>query len=278
MRNRPHPLFVGYFVIGFLLLLASILIVIGNYNFKTNRYILFFNNAVTGLQKGATVNYRGVKVGTVIEVYATLDGEDIRNKDISIPVIIEIDTDHFKMVSEDTDYNFDETLEQYIEDGLRAQLEIQSFLTGLLQIELDFYPETPINLSHRVFEYKEIPTIPSNFQMFTKELQKVNIKEVVNKFTSMTESIDKAAQEFTKTAEEINKRLPDIADNVDSATKELKGMAENAKRLTNENSETLRNFNQTLESVNYAAQSVKELSDNMNARPNSLIFGKGDKK
>jgi len=51
-----------------------------------------------------------------------------------------------------------------IDRGLRAQLQMQSLVTGQLLVALDFYPDKPINLVGGETEYQEMPTIPSTIE------------------------------------------------------------------------------------------------------------------
>ena len=47
-------------------------------------------------------------------------------------------------------------------------LAMQSFITGQLMIELDFYPDTPVNLRSIDREHLEIPTIPSTTERLAR--------------------------------------------------------------------------------------------------------------
>ena len=66
----------------------------------------------------------------------------------------------------------DDVTEELIQRGLRAQLNTQSLLTGLLYIELDFYPDSEINLAEIDSPYYQFPTIPTDLQRIAKKLEK----------------------------------------------------------------------------------------------------------
>jgi paraquat-inducible protein B len=57
------------------------------------------------------------------------------------------------------------------EAGLRAQLEIESFVTGQLLVRLDLRPDTPIVMSGIDSDHPEIPTIRSNIQEMLASIQ-----------------------------------------------------------------------------------------------------------
>ena len=55
-----------------------------------------------------------------------------------------------------------------VADGLRGQLNIQSFVTGQAEIDLDFQPGTPARLYNRVAGLPEIPTLPGQLQVLAR--------------------------------------------------------------------------------------------------------------
>ena len=70
MSLRANPAVIGAFVIGAVVLLLAALLVWGGSGLFRSKldYVLFFESAVTGLNKGAPVLARGVKVGEVTDV------------------------------------------------------------------------------------------------------------------------------------------------------------------------------------------------------------------
>jgi paraquat-inducible protein B len=76
-----------------------------------------------------------------------------------------------------------------IEKGLRAMLEMQSLVTGMLQIDLDFKPDTKPRLVGGNLPYVEIPTARAGMQKFTKEIKELPLKEVFAKLSGTLSSI-----------------------------------------------------------------------------------------
>src|SRR2546427_12592312 len=70
MSMRASPTLIGAFVLGAsVLLVAGLLLWGGTGMFKTTyRYAMYFETAVTGLQKGAPVMVRGVRIGDGTDV------------------------------------------------------------------------------------------------------------------------------------------------------------------------------------------------------------------
>ncbi len=64
------------------------------------------------------------------------------------------------------------------EHGLRAQLELQSFVTGQLGINLGFHPDTPMNLVGGTTPYPECPTIPSTMAALGQSLNDLDVSQL----------------------------------------------------------------------------------------------------
>jgi paraquat-inducible protein B len=66
--------------------------------------------------------------------------------------------------------------------GMRAQLEIESFVTGQLLVRLDLRPDTPIQMAGVDSDYPEIPTIRSDIQELLTRMQRwlANIRDNVD--------------------------------------------------------------------------------------------------
>ena len=58
------------------------------------------------------------------------------------------------------------------QDGLRAQLRMQSFVTGVLYVALDLRPDTPIVLRKLDPRVPELPAIPTDIEVWTAKLER----------------------------------------------------------------------------------------------------------
>ena len=94
-----------------------------------------------------------------------------------------------------------------INRGLRAQLQMQSLVTGQLLINLDFYPDTPAKLigmdrfkdKMKVEDRWEIPSVPTPLQELEKALGELNIKEITEDIRKAMDGIAKLAS-FSRSA------------------------------------------------------------------------------
>lgn len=162
MSMRANPTAIGLFLIG-----AVVLAVAGTATLastawfqKRSTFISFFQESVNGLENGAPVKFQGVPVGTVTELLIQIDERD---KTFQVPVEYEIDLTRLT-TQLGTFVNLADppVLRQQIADGLRAQLQTESIVTGQLYIELSYSPDAePAEFESRPTAWPEIPTTPS---------------------------------------------------------------------------------------------------------------------
>ncbi len=184
MSKRADPTLIGAFVIGAIvfLVISILLFSSGDLFVKKPRLVMYFKGSVHGLQKGAPVSFRGVRIGTVKEVKLAVD---IKDYQFYIPVYIEIDPRRLNGTRGEDYTTLDEgiSLKNLISAGLRAQLQMQSLLTGQLYINLDFMPDKPARL-FALEDMLEMPTVPNTSQELFDVLEENDLKRTVGEFTS----------------------------------------------------------------------------------------------
>jgi len=194
MSTRANPMAIGAFVVGAAaLLLVALLVWGGTGLFRTRLdYVLFFDAAVTGLNKGAPVLARGVKVGEVTDV-------QLRWGTPVIAVYIAVEPQALKGTAEAGPAR---AIERAVrEDGLRAQLRMQSFVTGVLYVALDVRPDTPIVLRGLDPRVPELPTIPTDLEVWTAKLErfaatieKVPLEQMAQTTAAVLEDVKKIVE------------------------------------------------------------------------------------
>jgi len=180
MAKPISKTFIGAFVLGALALTFGGIVVLGSGALfrDIKEVVMFFDGSVGGLQVGAPVTFRGVAIGEVRDIQLVYDAE---KSEFRIPVAAQIYPDRFHKIG--TSHN-KLTPQELMDMGLRAQLQMQSFITGQLSIQLDFFPDSPVRLigaakagfSSRV---QEIPTIPTPIQKIEKSIQQIPLDEVI---------------------------------------------------------------------------------------------------
>ncbi|QLH40793.1 MAG: MCE family protein [Defluviicoccus sp.] len=180
MSKPADPKLIGAFVLGAIALITVGVLVIGGKFFqRTTPVVMYFEGSVAGLATGAPVNFRGVRVGQVTNVFIRYQPNGTAT--LEIPVFAEFSSQNIEIVAPGHDkkevrHATDEQLRLLVEKGLRAQLTLPSLVTGQASITLDFFPGSPVqfvnNYPHRV----EIPTVPSTLQEVQTTLQQLYTK------------------------------------------------------------------------------------------------------
>ncbi|HTL16829.1 MAG TPA: MlaD family protein [Patescibacteria group bacterium] len=175
MSKKANPTVIGLFFAGGLALgMAGLLAFSSRSHFHPQiRYILYFNGSLKGLNPGAPVKFRGVNVGSVVEIFIR---HNQASNDHSMPVVITVDKKLTQSKSDQT-LQFNQTrLDQLISQGYRCRLDAESLVTGVLYVEFDLIPDPPPPVFHQLTpEYQEIPTVPSPVQQLLANLTKLDI-------------------------------------------------------------------------------------------------------
>jgi paraquat-inducible protein B len=194
MSKKISPTLIGGFVLGALALLVIAVIAFGSGRLfrQTKEFVAYFDGTVNGLHIGAPVKFRGVEVGSVKKILLQLEKSlEVR----SIPVVFEIDLEKVTSRGATATLLEDPTaLKVAIDRGLRAQLQTESLVTGVLYIDIDLFPGTPVKFVQATgSRYPEIPTVPTTLQRVEVTTGEIlaNLSEV--DFKGMMDSVSRAA-------------------------------------------------------------------------------------
>ncbi|OEU73034.1 MAG: hypothetical protein BA864_09975 [Desulfuromonadales bacterium C00003093] len=197
-RKRVDPRVIGSFVIGAIILVVAGLLFFGPGGFisETNRYELHFGRSVKGLNVGSPVRFRGVKIGQVKHINVQISPADLK---FHIPVIIEIEparigADDISKGVLDTiksTVKGDDPIQRLVKKGLRAQLQLDSLVTGQLFVNFDMHPDTPITNVDYQGEYPALPTIPSGLEELTKTFADLPLRELADKLINSAEGFER---------------------------------------------------------------------------------------
>ena len=175
MSKKPNPALIGAFVIGAVVLFAAGLMVFGGAKlFQQKHYfVTLFEGSVKGLRVGSSVTFRGVPIGNVTDIQIVLDADTFETGTLvtfeTIPKSMRIVSDG--QVMESTMGAIGMNTEELIKRGLRAQLDVESFVTGRLVIELDLHPDQPAVMRVVAPKYPEIPSIPGDLQQVLEKIR-----------------------------------------------------------------------------------------------------------
>ncbi len=162
MSARANPTTIGFFLLGALLIAIAGTFILASPTWFQHRpkFISFFPESVNGLENGAPVKFQGVPVGRVTAINIEID-----RVDDSFQVPVEYEVDLAKLTTpRGTFVNLADSLvlRAQIAKGLRAQLQMESFVTGVLYVELSYRSDsTRPKLEQRATAWPEIPISPS---------------------------------------------------------------------------------------------------------------------
>ncbi|HEY5734333.1 MAG TPA: MlaD family protein [Gammaproteobacteria bacterium] len=188
MTRRANPTLIGIFILGALGLavIAALLLAGGDLFEKRREVIMYFDGAAQGLQVGAPVVFLGVRVGTVKQIQLGLDE---RSQRFMVPVQAELSPHTVQGEGgDDVELGEPETTRELVHRGLRAQLRMQSLLTGQLYVDLDFHPEKPANLLGLHPKISEIPTIPTTVQELASRLESFPVEKFLSDVAAISAS------------------------------------------------------------------------------------------
>jgi paraquat-inducible protein B len=206
MTRKVNTTQIGIFVLGAIALAVAAVLVLGSGRLFEDHHecLLYFDSSVNGLRNGAPVKYKGVEVGRVRSVRLPVMS---RAGDLPVEVVIELDESQM-----DEDEMLETLAERAIDRGLRAQLEADSFVTGVLFVSLVFAPDTPVSLRRLRLDLPELPTIPTPMQrlqdaaaQMIAQFERIDLASVVRDLGAVTTSLRELAE-----SEEIRSTLTDV--------------------------------------------------------------------
>jgi paraquat-inducible protein B len=183
VKTKVSPAVVGLFVLGAFVLGLVALFSFGGINFfsRPERFVVYFDESIHGLDLGSPVKLRGVRVGRVVDIglrYLPATGDSVVAVSCELNRNLIVD-DKGGMI----DVTEDGKLQGLVDGGMRAQLGVIGYATGLLYVELDFlnpkdYPANP--RSDLTSKYVEMPAVPSKSAELLRNLDEIltNIKGI----------------------------------------------------------------------------------------------------
>jgi paraquat-inducible protein B len=191
MSKKANPTAIGLFIVlGLALGVSGLLLFSSSKLFtKTYDYILYFNESLNGLNEGAPVKYRGVRIGSVKRVMVRFN--QVTN-DYAMPVIIELEE---KLINERLGEPFEvfssRVVEERIRLGLRASLQSESLVTGVLYIDVRPNANAPPPVFHQLVKrYPEMPTEATQIQQLFNNLASLDVKRIETNLNATLSKLD----------------------------------------------------------------------------------------
>ena len=251
------------------------------------KVLLLFDQSVRGLAKGATVEFRGIPIGRVINVsFDYLPS----GKDSRVPVLVEIDPALLRRSMQGQVAGPDgEFLKQAVEQGLRAALKTERYITGTLFVDFAYYPDTPVADVVRIGEYTTVPTLSSGLAQLEMKVTAILDKIQALPLDEVMGNFAKAAAESATTLAAARGTLDEINATAAAARRMLddpqfRGVPTDLRRTLADLQKTIASIGpngsmqgdllRTLDELRASLRSIKGLSTTLEDNPNSLLFGR----
>ncbi len=250
MSQKPNPTAIGLFiVIGVALGVTGLLLFSSSKLFtQTLDCIIYCDQSLNGLNEGAPVKIRGVTIGSVKRVMVHYNQA---TNDNSLPVIIELEKNLInERLGEPLTAFTGAYLEERVRSGMRASLQAESLVTGVLYVEMRRNPNAPPPVFHQLVKrYPEIPTEPTQIQQLMENLASLDIKGISTNINGLITRLDKVLD---------NLQTADISAGVTNTLASLNQLI------------TSPDITNTLASVRTTLDQYKALAENLNGRIDPL--------
>lgn len=303
MKPGANRALIGLFFIAGLALLVAFLVALGGGWFTGNRphAIAYFNQNVSGLDTGSPVRLRGVTIGKVSSIL--LSAGKSSGQERAVPVVIEFDPALARRLGAGETLGTPEGVVAAIKGGLCAKLKLQSFVTGVLYVDLDYadsgpaevrltdgMPEIPSALSDHV-------AVTQAFSRTIDNLSSVDFKGISDRLGRLIDSVNRLADDpalsqagkdlstamasLNRLSEKLDRRVDPLVDDLQSTSAEARRTlaklgvaADQLQELTRGDGATRVQVDQAVADFSEAAQAVKSLADYLDRHPEALLKGK----
>ena len=245
-------------------------------------YVILLDESVAGLEEGAPVQFKGVRVGTVLKVPLRWNPTDDDQAPLKqIPVLVRYEPERMDGLVPNTRIEYwRERLPELFEQGLRANIRASNLLTNTLYVDLRFYPEAEAVAEQ---EFAGYPVLPSMVSDFSRLEEKLN--QLLDKFNGLQleASLNEFSAAMTATqtsAEEIEALAQSVAEIVaQPGMQELPQLLQqNLVQLQqlldsfDDGSATRRQLHRSLSNIEQLTRDLKPFIEQLREQPNSLIF------
>jgi paraquat-inducible protein B len=240
--TKPSATLIGVFVLGAIALTVAGVLFFGSGALTEKRIpmVSFFHGSVAGLRVGAPVTFRGVRVGEVKSIAIRFDAETGAS---IIEVNMELLPDTVTVYGAPPPPN-ETAVPELVRRGMTARLVLESFVTRLLNVDLDFRPGARVSRLGGTTVAPEVPTVPGDWEGIAKQLQETDIAAVLAGVQRTLASVDAilTRPEVKQTIEQLPLLVSDLRRTVNTIEREATGLSRQGRA-------TLANVDSTLASV-----------------------------
>jgi paraquat-inducible protein B len=255
------------------------------------RAIVEFDGSVRGLDVGAPVEFRGIKVGRVLDFH--LEG-DPATMTFRIPVTIAIEVDRIRVAGgSQGQFGSGTRLPALVARGLRAQLRSGNLITGQLVVALDIFPDAPPEQIVQTDTYPKLPTVPNDLEGITRSVSQTldkiselpldevvkDLRKILKSVLVLTDSPDlqQALKSLNRTlaaTEPLAASLRRTSESADATLKQADTALASMNVGYGRDSKVRSDLSDLLRQLQDTARSVRLLASYLEQHPEALVRGK----
>ena len=268
-------------------------------------FIAYFHETVRGLSVGAPVEFRGIKIGEVINFKLEFNRAEAS---VQIPVLCAVELDRIEVKGKggnDKEPSREEQiaiLRRLIQKGLRAQLRTGTLLTGQLYINLGIFPDAVPAKLHYAGSYPVLPTVPEPVQEIASSLAKLlgrletlpieqighdlgdsvrhakqllGSRDLASAIVALNKSMEQIQRFTTHLNADLTPQMADLLKQTSQAMASGQKALSAAEKVLRTDSPLTYDLQETLKELGKAARAVSRLADLLERNPQALIYGNG---
>jgi paraquat-inducible protein B len=219
MSKKANPAMIGAFVVGgiALAILAVALLASGALFGGSSTLVSYFSEPVNGLSIGAPVKYRGIQLGQVTRI--GLERADEGNDYAEV----RYELDHARLVElgGSAQTISDENFALLVREGLRSRLEVESIVTGVVFVTLEFKEDVgpPVFINPEA-DVVEVPTTASPMSELTESAGQVIARLSNIDVNSLSENLIRLTETLNEKLEGVE--VAELEDNLTESSERLR--------------------------------------------------------
>jgi paraquat-inducible protein B len=270
MSAKPNYFKIGLFIIIAVTLIVTTVVIWGAGLFARDKiyFETYFDTPVTGLDPGAAVLFRGVKIGQVERIsfveadyHLPVDPAKFSKYQNYVRVLCSQARDGTERATQRTDQERAERLAVMIQRGVRLRLST-NILTGQGYLEGDFLDPNRFPIMDIIWDpqYLYVPSAPGEFS---------TIKDSIDSILSKLEKIDteKIGLELENILVTLKEAIRDA--DVPAVAAQLKDTLQRIDKLVASGKPELQ---QSLENLREVSANLKDLTETLKRHPAEAIF------
>jgi len=269
MTRPVNTVAIGGFVVGAALIFFGLVFYLSGNVLGKDTYpvVMVFDGSVKGLKVGAPVAFKGVQIGEVTRISLVLDTDSYA---VIMPVEVRINDRRIRKVGSNQD---EDSFRHLLKRGMRAQLQLQSLLTGLLYIQLDFHPQSEANYIAYESELEQVPTIPTDMERLSRNLEELDFGKLLDGIQATIHGMDVIINDpqTRALAGNLNETLDALAQLSTRLSTEIDKVSPGLNQLISSTDQTVQQINRDLPKLTASAQeSLEQLSAALGAAQTTL--------